>query len=374
MKKLRLITIYLGGFIGPFAGQSIAVILPNVAESFSITLEQAALTMSAYLFPFATVMLGSTRIVRRFRPRRVILTAYLFTLVGSAICILSPTWIPFLLGFMVMGVANAFTLPIFQVMLRQLMPPNELGAALGTYAAMQSLGLFSAPLIAGVATLVNWQLMFGIVFVGAVWVLIVQVPDVLPPSSLEESSPGRILWGPTLVHMISCLMIGFGIIGVAILTALSVGDRFGVDSVGRGLVIMSGGLAAFVLAASLGKLADVLGPKRVLLGSIAVGSAALFLVSLVPSLWLVAACWAFAILAAQGMQTCINLVVLRSPGGVSILSSVQAFRFYGSSITPLVLLPVYLQAANWAFWIPALGLLGILILQTMNPIWRHTGS
>lgn len=374
MKKLRLITIYLGGFIGPFAGQSIAVILPNVAESFSITLEQAALTMSAYLFPFATVMLGSTRIVRRFRPRRVILTAYLFTLVGSAICILSPTWIPFLLGFMVMGVANAFTLPIFQVMLRQLMPPNELGAALGTYAAMQSLGLFSAPLIAGVATLVNWQLMFGIVFVGAVWVLIVQVPDVLPPSSLEESSPGRILWGPTLVHMISCLMIGFGIIGVAILTALSVGDRFGADSVGRGLVIMSGGLAAFVLAASLGKLADVLGPKRVLLGSIAVGSAALFLVSLVPSLWLVAACWALAILAAQGMQTCINLVVLRSPGGVSILSSVQAFRFYGSSITPLVLLPVYLQAANWAFWIPALGLLGILILQTMNPIWRHTGS
>ena len=374
MKKLRLITIYLGGFIGPFAGQSIAVILPNVAESFSITLEQAALTMSAYLFPFATVMLGSTRIVRRFRPRRVILTAYLFTLVGSAICILSPTWIPFLLGFMVMGVANAFTLPIFQVMLRQLMPPNELGAALGTYAAMQSLGLFSAPLIAGVATLVNWQLMFGIVFVGAVWVLIVQVPDVLPPSSLEESSPGRILWGPTLVHMISCLMIGFGIIGVAILTALSVGDRFGVDSVGRGLVIMSGGLAAFVLAASLGKLADVLGPKRVLLGSIAVGSAALFLVSLVPSLWLVAACWALAILAAQGMQPCINLVVLRSPGGVSILSSVQAFRFYGSSITPLVLLPVYLQAANWAFWIPALGLLGILILQTMNPIWRHTGS
>ena len=163
------------------------------------------------------------------------------------------------------------------------------------------------------------------------------------------------------------------IIGVAILTALSVGDRFGVDSVGR-LVIMSGGLAAFVLAASLEKLADVLGPKRVLLGSIAVRSAALFLVSLVPSLWLVAACWALAILAAQGMQTCINLVVLRSPGGVSILSSVQAFRFYGSSITPLVLLPVYLQAANWAFWIPALGLLGILILQTMNPIWRHTGS
>lgn len=374
MKKLRLITIYLGGFIGPFSGQSIAVILPEVAESFSITLEQAALTLSAYLFPFATVMLGSTRIVRRFRPRRVVLTAYLFTLVGSTICILSPAWIPFLLGFMVMGIANAFTMPVLQVMLRQLIPPDELGAALGTYAAMQSLGMFSAPLIAGLATLVNWQLMFGIVFVGAAWVLIVQIPDVPPPSSLEKFNPGRIPWGPTLVHVISCLMIGFGIIGVAILTALSVGDRFGVDSGGRGLVIMSGGLAAFVFAASLGKLADVLGPKRVLLGSVAVGSAALLLVPLVPSLWLVAACWALAILAAQGMQTCINLVVLRSPGGMSLLSSVQAFRFYGSSITPLILLPVYLQEENWAFWIPALGLLGVLILQAANPIWRHAGN
>lgn len=371
MKKLRLITIYLGGFIGPFSGQSIAVILPDVAESFSITLEQAAFTMSAYLFPFATVMLVSTRIVRRLRPRRVVLTAYLFTLIGSTICILSPTWIPFLLGFMIMGIANAFTMPVLQVMLRQLVPSDQLGGSLGTYAAMQSLGMFSAPLIAGVATLANWQLMFGIVFGGAVWVLIVQIPDVPPPINLEESNPGRIPWGPTLTHMISCLMIGFGIIGVALLTALSVGDRFGVDSVGRGLVIMLGGLAAFVLATRVGKLADFLGPKRVLLGSTAVGIVALLLVPLVPSLWLVAACWALAILAAQGMQTCINLVVLRSPGGVSILSSVQAFRFYGSSLTPLILLPIYLQAENWAFWIPALCLLGILILQAVNPIWRQ---
>ena len=94
MKKLRLINIYMGGFIGPFAGKSIAVILPNVAESFSI-LWAGGIDDVRLPLPFATVMLGSTRIVRRFRPRRVILTAYLFTLVGSAICILSRHGFPF---------------------------------------------------------------------------------------------------------------------------------------------------------------------------------------------------------------------------------------------------------------------------------------
>ncbi|NLZ57154.1 MAG: MFS transporter, partial [Corynebacterium sp.] len=71
--------IYIGGLIGPFSGQSIAVILPDVAHTFDISLEQAAFTMAAYLFPFATLMLFSTRLVRNLRPRQVILWAYVST-------------------------------------------------------------------------------------------------------------------------------------------------------------------------------------------------------------------------------------------------------------------------------------------------------
>lgn len=370
MKKLQLTTIYLGGFIGPFAGQSIAVILPDVADTFSITLEQAALTMSAYLFPFATVMLFSTRVARSFRPRRVILTAYTVTLVGSTVCLLTDTWLPFLIGFTILGLGNAFTLPIFQVMLRQIVPEEQLGTALGTYAAMQSLGLFSAPLVSGLSTLVGWQYMYLIVAASSLWVLIVQVPDVPPPITVEVAVDGQRVWWPALVHSFSCLMIGFGVIGVSILTSLSVGDRFDVDAVGRGLVIMCGGLTAFILARPVGRLADKVGARTVLLASTATVALSLLLVPLVPHPALVAACWALAILSVQGMQMCINLAVLRAPGGVSLLSTVQAFRFYGSSITPLVLLPVYLQAANWSFWIPAAAMVGVLVLQAANPTWR----
>lgn len=371
MKKIQLLTIYLGGFIGPFAGQSVAVILPNVAESFAISLELAALTMAAYLFPFATVMLFSTHMVRKFRPLHVILMAYIITLVGALICLVAPSWPAFLVGFCVMGISNAFTTPVFQVMLRQLVAPSELGASLGTYAAMQSLGLFSAPLVSGLATLWEWQAQYLVVAAAALWILIVRVPDVEPLSTVRPAAEGKVPWTATIIHMYTCLMIGFGVIGVAVLASLSVGDRFDVDAVGRGAVIMCGGMTAFIFARSVGRSADRIGAKRVLLASTTIAALAVALVPVVPAPWLVAVCWAAAILAVQGMQVPINLAVLATPGGPSLIATVQAFRFYGGAITPAIMTPLYLNAPTWAFWIPAVCLLSALLLQIKNPVWSR---
>lgn len=371
MKKAQLMTIYLGGFIGPFSGQSIAVILPNVATTFDISLERAALTMAAYLFPFATIMLFSTHMVRRFRPLHVIRAAYMLTLTGAAICLLSSSWWLFLVGFTVMGISNAFTTPVFQVMLRQIVKPSELGTSLGTYAAMQSLGLFSAPLVSGLATLWDWQMQYLIVGAASLWILIVRVPDVEPLSTVQPSTEGKVPWAATIIHMYTCLMIGFGVIGVAVLASLSVGDRFHIDAVGRGAVIMCGGMTAFFFARSVGRSADKLGAKKVLLASTAIATVTVALVPVVPAPWLVAVCWAAAILAVQGMQVPINLVVLACPGGPSLIATVQAFRFYGGAITPAVMTPLYLHSPNIAFWIPAACLFSALALQAKNPVWNR---
>lgn len=361
--RLQMWTMYLGGFIGPFAGQSLAVILPVVAGTFAISLEQAALTMSVYLVPFATVMLVSTRLVRSLRPRRVILTAYAVTIPCTLVVILTPYWWLFAVAFALMGIANAFTMPVFQVMIRQLVPPARLGSALGTYAAMQSFGMLFAPVVAGLAAAVHWQLMFLVVFVAAVWVVLVGLPDTPPPVLADRQMSGRIRWGATVVHMLTCLAIGLGLIGAGMLVALIVGERFGLDPFGRGLVVMCGGLSAFFLSRRIGKLADARGPRPVLLGSLLAGAAAMAFIPVAPMVWLVAVCWALAILAAQGLQMTVNLIVLGSPGGSSLLSSVQAFRFYGAALTPLVVLPVFLESHHLAFWSISAGLLVILGLQ-----------
>lgn len=355
--------IYIGGLIGPFSGQSIAVILPDVAHTFDISLEQAAFTMAAYLFPFATLMLFSTRLVRNLRPRQVILWAYVSTLIGALICVLTPVWGLFMLGFLIMGISNAFTLPVLQVMLRQIIPTEQLGSALGTYAAMQALGMLSAPLIAGLSTLIGWQNMFFVVVVSTLWVLLVRTPDTPPPGKGDPTDSRRIRWWPIIVHMLSCLLIGFGLIGTSMITSLRAGDDFGLDAPSRGVIIMCGGLAAFALSKTIGRLADRWGSRTILQASILAGIAALVMLPLAPVLGLLTVGWAVATLAAQGMQMSINLSVLRSAGGTSLISTVQAFRFYGSSLTPVILLPMYTVSITWAFWVPALALAVALLLQ-----------
>ncbi len=362
MRKSQRAAILAGAFLGPFSGQSLAVILPQFAASFDITLGQAALTMSFYLFPFATMMLFSTWLVRRLSPTKVVITAYTVTFCAALVLVFTPYWWLFLIAFAVAGSANAFTMPLLQIILKRTTPPENLGSAMGTYSAMQSLGMFSAPLVAGVSSLVTWRLTYVLVALVALYIIVVKVPYL----AAENTGAGRQRGGRTigvrpLIHMVSSFSIGFSLIGLAFLIALHAGDVFGTGPVGTGLVVMTGGLVAFLLSRRVGAASDRVGTRPVLLASFGVGIVMLLLIPVLPSVWLLAAAWGAAILGAQGIQVMVNLLVLRSPNGTHILSTVQAFRFFGSSLTPVVLLAIYQGHVGWAFWLPA-GVLSLAFL------------
>ncbi len=366
MKKTQRAAILAGGFLGPFTGQSLAVILPQFADSFGITLGQAALTMSFYLFPFATLMLFSTWMVRRISPTKVVLTAYTVVLCAAVVLTITPVWWLFLITFALAGCANAFTMPVLQIILKRTTPPERLGSALGTYATMQSLGLLSAPLISGMASVVNWRLTYVLVAAVALFVVVAKVPYLeAQPTDSAAGGGRRFFSAAELIHMLTCFAIGFGLIGLSFLVALHVGDEFGLGSVGRGLVVMCGGLVAFLLVRSVGRAADAVGARTVMLASLIGGILMLALLPIVPSVWVVALLWGGATLAAQGVQISVNLLVLRSPKGDTLISTVQAFRFFGSSATPVLLLPVYQGNVGWSFWIPALALVAALMLQAI---------
>ena len=364
MRKPQQAAILAGAFLGPFSGQSLAVILPQFAASFDITLGQAALTMSFYLFPFATMMLFSTWLVRRVSPTKVVITAYTVIFCAALVLIFTPYWWLFLVAFAVAGSANAFTMPLLQIILKRTTPPENLGSAMGTYSAMQSLGMFSAPLVAGLSSLVTWRLTYVLVALVALYIIVVKVPH-LPAEDTGAGQPrgGRMIGVRPLIHMISSFSIGFSLIGLAFLIALHAGDVFGTGPVGTGLVVMTGGLVSFFLSRRVGAASDRVGARPVLLTGFGVSIVMLLLIPVLPSVWLLAAAWGGAILGAQGIQVMVNLLVLRSPNGTYILSTVQAFRFFGSSLTPVVLLAIYQGHVGWAFWLPAVVLSLAFLLQ-----------
>ncbi|OFP38065.1 MFS transporter permease [Corynebacterium sp. HMSC071B10] len=362
LDRFRSFLIMAGGFIGPFLGQSIAVVLPEFAADFGITLRQASLTMTAFMLPFATTMLFSTYLVRNLEPAKVVRCAFGVLTIAAVVLALTPKWWLFVVAFMAAALANAFTSPLLQVILKSMTPEDELGKALGTYQAMQSCGLFSAPLLAGASVqFASWRAMYVVLFVLTLTMVVTGLPST-PPAGAGEPREGRLLSWPAVRAALTLLVIGTCVIGFGFLLALYVGDRFDADPVLRGVVVMAGGFTSFIFARWVGSLADRLGARVVIAGGLVVAAVALVAISVTPWLVLVAVLWGVAVLAAQGTQISINVLTLRAPGGAQILSTIQAFRFYGNALTPLVFLPIYGAAGAWVFVVAAAVLLAMSAL------------
>lgn len=367
MRSTQTWAIYSAGFIGAFNGQALVPVMPEFAGSFGISVEQASLTMSAYLFPFAGMMLISGRLVQRLPPHRVVLTAIALSLPLSGLLILTADWYVFLLGYAVLGVINAFTTPVLQNILRELTPPQKLGAALGTYASFQALGVLAAPLVAGLTALVSWRLTFVVTVLVAVFVLVVRLPHTPPPTMSPQKVEGRIAWSRVLAQMLTNAIIGIGILGLGFLTSLHVGDQFGLGPVRRGVLLVCGGAAAFLTARRVGAAADSYGTRTVVVGGAILGTASLALLPILPLAAAVAIAWACAVVAAQAMQTAVNIEVLTAPGGASMISTVQAARFFGAAASPVLALPLYSSIGAATFWVAAASIGAIVIARSLMP-------
>lgn len=361
--RLQRTAIYIGGFLGPFAGQALGVILPEFGGSFGLSVPTASLTLTAYLLPFAVVMLFSTHLVRNLSPSRVILTAYAVTAACTVVLIFSPWWWLFLVAYGIMGIANAFTTPVLQIVLRRVTPPAQLGGALGTYTAMQSLGILATPLVAGLVAEISWRIIFGITFALVCGVLVIKVPHIAPTPP-NKRAPAAIDWGATLANMLACYAVGASIIGSAFLIALQADNSFSTNATQRGLIVMCGGLAAALFARVLGQLSDRVGANRMLIASLTIAALSILLIPYAQSPWLLAALWGLTVLTGQTAQTCINVTTLQASGGERTLSTVQAFRYFGSASTPLLILPLFSHNALLGFALAAsLLLVAVLALS-----------
>ncbi|HVL95169.1 MAG TPA: hypothetical protein VM266_04855 [Solirubrobacteraceae bacterium] len=57
--------LYVGGFIGPFGGAVLAVLIPQLRDAFGATTAEVAAAIPAYLVPFALLQLVSGTIGER---------------------------------------------------------------------------------------------------------------------------------------------------------------------------------------------------------------------------------------------------------------------------------------------------------------------
>ncbi|WP_281287620.1 MFS transporter [Amycolatopsis rhizosphaerae] len=363
-----LAALYVGGLLGPFGGGVVSSMLPELSAAFGVTQGTAATSLTAYLLPFAVVMLVSGTLGARWGPVRTIRLAYLGYVLVAALAALAPWFWLFQASRGLQGVANAFTTPLLLTKLAEITPRQRLGRSLGTFGAMQAIGQTSAPLVGGIAAESSWRWAFaGIAAVAAVLAASPLPPDhggTAEVARLRDAWRRDVLWYGVVVFLAwACLA------GLPFLVAFRLEDLFALSPGMRGLVLTAFGFAGFTTARLVGAASDRFGPRLAVMAGLLLGAVAIGSIGLTASLPVVAVAWALAGVCGQLILVGINTLVLGggTQGRSGAISVVTALRFLGMSASPAVFTGLYHAGASLAFLVAAAVLVPPVALAVIRP-------
>src|SRR3954463_816395 len=246
--------LYIGGFLGPFGGGMVAVLVPELREAFDATTAQVAASIPAYLVPFAALQLVSGTVGERLGRRRVVFTGYVFYALFMVAGALAPGIGAFLVCRALQGTANAFLTPLLLAGLADEVPPRQIGRAVGTFAAVQTAAVALSPLCGGVLGAVDWRLA---VFLPA---LVAAGLALLPPADAaprDEVPRLRAVMTQRIGLLSAAAFAGYaGVTGVGFLVAVLAADEFDLGSVARGVLLAGFGVAGMILGRTAGEAVD----------------------------------------------------------------------------------------------------------------------
>ncbi|HVL85310.1 MAG TPA: MFS transporter [Pseudonocardia sp.] len=361
--------LFAGAFLGPFGGGITVAMLPELGSSYGVSAAVASTSITAYLLPFAGLMLVSGTLGERWGRRRTVVSAYVVYVLASLACVLAAGLGVFLVARAVQGAANAFTTPLLLAALAATVPPERLGRTLGWFGALQAAGQTSAPLLGGLAAEVDWRLAFGGVAVVALVLAVLGVPSGRARPAGVPAAGLRTAWRPEVLRIGVVAAVGWGCVaGLAFMVALRLEDDLGLGAGPRGLVLTVLGVAGILTARLVGGGVDRVGPRRSVLAGAVLGALVLAGAGLAPTVGAVVAAWALGGVATQLVLVGLNALVLGSAGAnpSGSISTVQAVRFGGGALAPVAFTPVYAADPVLGFLLPA-ALLVVVVPLALPP-------
>jgi MFS family permease len=355
--------LYAGGFLGPFGAGLVTPVLAEIGADFHTSAGSAALSVTAYLVPFAVLMLVSGTLGQRWGPLRTTRVGYLVYLLASVVCVLpGPFWL-FLLARVAQGGANSFTTPLLLAAVAEVTPARRLGRALGLFSALQAAGQTTAPLLAGLVAAASWRYAFVASAVVALLLAAIGLPAVVSAGGdRRAAAPLRSAWRPAVLRVGLAGFVGWGCLGgLAFLVSFRAQDAFGLSAGARGLLLTVFGVSGMLTARLVGRLVDRWGGRWAVGVGMVSGGLLLAGVGTVGSVLAAAALWMLCGISSQFVLVGVNALVLS--GGANrggAVSVVQACRFLGAAVTPVVFTPAYHASSLLAFLLPA----GLLVAGT----------
>jgi MFS family permease len=330
----------------------VQVLLPVLQHWYGVDLNLAALSVTAYVAPFAAAQLVSGALADRFGRSRLLVGGFVAFGLASLLGAAAPTYGGFLAARGAQGLANAFTTPLLMATLGDRVEPARLGRALGWFGAANTAGLFLAPLVAGTLATRDWRLVYLLLAVVSFGLALAYAPWGRRRSGPDRPPRGGALGGlrevltPRLGALCLCAMLGYlSLNGVGFLVALYAAGAFGLGPAQTGLLLAGFGLANMLAAAPMGVAVDRLGSVTVCTAAALIGSTVLALLPVAPTPQGVGALLVAGGAAVAGLWAGLAKLALQAaPARRATASSLfNAWKFVGYALAPLLYAPLYVH-------------------------------
>ncbi|GAA4535544.1 MFS transporter [Pseudonocardia xishanensis] len=364
---IRAWPLYAGGFLGPYASTMVTPMVHEVAAGLGSTPELAAGAVTAYMLPFAALMLVSGTLAERWGRARTMQVSLVLFVLSCAACVLAPSMGWFLAARAAQGATNAFTTPLLVAAITDLVPRARLGRALGLFAGLQAAGQAASPLVSGPSAALDWRLAFA--FPAVVALLLA----VLPPTMTTGAPRGR----PSVMALanrdlaLACglsFLCYLAAVGLTVLSILRAQEEFGLGPWERGLLAAAFGVAGLLAAPLLGRRLDAFGPRRTGVAMNVLLAVGLLAAALGPSVFVLGLGIAAVGIAVTGLRTTVNSVAATSApdNRAGAASLALSFQFFGGALAPVLWVPLHTAFGALGFAATAVAPLVALALTAVS--------
>jgi len=213
------------------------VALPALTEAFGVSFQAVQWIVIAYLLTVTTLVVGIGRLGDILGHRRVLLAGIVLFTVASIVCAAAPSFWVLIVGRAMQGAGAAALMGLTLVLVRQVVPRQATGGAMGLLGTMSAVGTALGPTLGGLLTAgLGWRAIFLILVplgVLNLWLARRALPEaaeVVERDRGQFDALGTLLLGLSVGAYALALTIGGGHSGrlsfALLLGALAVGGLF----------------------------------------------------------------------------------------------------------------------------------------------------